>query len=248
MRQTLLLPVGLLVLLQLPAFAQTAVAPKPPKYCHPCLVYAGDFRDTRGGDGLANEEDVMDPKAAVFVPFDVPKNQEWKVIGLFTNDISGVDLIDPEKAAWWSSSHIKQGKCGRPLVSGNSHATFRPTGRGTDGFYEYTTLVKIKAVDLKPGRYWLTTIPECTKGSSCTKARYFASSFDGKPLDPFGPPEPCICRTSIRSFSGQSASPHTLITRNAAGSRLACWVPSKLGTRCLMQMGIDFEIDEVFER
>lgn len=106
------------------------------------------------------------------------------------NDFSTVDVIDPQQALWSISTGVKQGRCGTAVASGNSHASFRPTGRSAFGEAEYTTLVKIKAVDLKPGRYWLTTVPECTKGSSCSDARYFISAFQGKPLDPFGPPEP----------------------------------------------------------
>jgi hypothetical protein len=86
---------------------------------------------------------------------------------------------------------VTQGSCGTPLASGNTRATFKPTGRSAFGLNEYTTLVKIKTVQLQPGRHWLTTVPACTKGANCSSARYFASDFVGKPLDPFGPPEPC---------------------------------------------------------
>jgi hypothetical protein len=192
MTRKLLLPAVLLVLLQVPALAQTADPPAPPKYCKPCLFYAGDFGPkSKNVNGLANEEDILVSYAAVLVPFDVPKTQKWKVTGLFTNDFSSVDLIDPQQAAWSISTGVTQGSCGTAVASGNSHASFTPTGRGDFGFNEYTTLVKIKATQLQPGRYWLTTIPECTNTSYCSDARYFATSFAGKPADPFGPPEPC---------------------------------------------------------
>jgi len=191
MRQKLLLGV-LLVLMQLPALAQTAESPKPPKYCNPCLFYAGDWgpKDT-DHNGLSNEEDELVRYSAVLVPFDVPKAEDWKVVGLFTNDFSSVNLIDPEQADWSISSGVTEGSCGTTLASGNTHASFKPTGRSAFGFNEYTSLVKIQAANLQPGRYWLTTIPECTQGSDCSDARYYISSFQGKPLDPFGPPEPC---------------------------------------------------------
>lgn len=188
MTHKLLLPLVLLVLLQASALAQDAKTHNPPGYCKPCLFYGGD---SLAANGLANEEDVLVPNAEVLVPFDVPKTQQWKAIGLFTNDFSNVDVIDPQQAVWSISTGVTQNSCGTALVSGNSRATFKPTGRSGFGLNEYTTLVKIRGVELKSGRYWLTTVPECTQGSSCTSARYFASEFSGKPLDPFGPPEPC---------------------------------------------------------
>ena len=147
--------------------------------------------NSKNVNGLANEEDSIVSYAAVLVPFDVPKTEQWKVIGLFTNDFSTVNLIDPEQANWSISSGVTEGNCGTTLASGNTHASFKPTGRSAFGETEYTTLVKIQAAHLQPGRYWLTTIPECTKGSACSDARYSATSFEGKPVDPFGPPEPC---------------------------------------------------------
>jgi len=161
----------------------------------------------------------------VLIPFDVPKMQQWKAIGLFTNDLSNVNLIDPELAVWSISTGVTQSNCGTTLASGNSRATFRPTGRSTFGFTEYTTLVKIKAAHLKPGRYWLTTVPECTKSSNCTSARYFATEFAGKPVDPFGPPEPC----NLSYFSSKTLQENcTLVTGNKGCNRFSAGV---LGTK-----------------
>jgi hypothetical protein len=191
MTRRLLLPGVLLLLLQALALAQEANPPKP-SYCKPCLFYSGDFGpNTKTVAGLANEEDILVPNAEVLVPFDVPKTQQWKAIGLLTNDLSNVNLIDPTLAVWSISTGVSQNNCGTALVSGDSRATFKPTGRSAFGFIEYTTLVKIKAAHLKPGRYWLTTVPECTNTSNCSSARYYATEFAGKPVDPFGPPEPC---------------------------------------------------------
>jgi hypothetical protein len=189
MTPRLLLPAVLMLLLQASALAQDARPPKP-SYCKPCLFYGGDSQSS-AANGLANEQDLLVPDAEVLIPFDVPRTQQWKVTGLFTNDWSNVDVLDPQQAAWSISAGVTEGKCGPAMVSGNSHATFKPTGRIAFGENEYTTMVKIKTVRLTPGRYWLTTVPECTQGSSCTSARYFVSAFVGKPVDPFGPPEPC---------------------------------------------------------
>src|SRR5271167_2584224 len=100
MTMRLLLPGILICLLQAPVFAEDAKPPRPPSYCRPCLFYAGDFGNAKNSNGVANEEDLLVPNSEVLVPFDVPKTQRWKTIGLFTNDFSTVDLIDPQKAVW----------------------------------------------------------------------------------------------------------------------------------------------------
>ena len=228
MRRTLLLSGLVLVLLQASAIAQTAEStrlPKAPNYCKPCLFYGGDYSKAQNASGIANEEDVLVPNAEVLIPFDVPKTQQWEATGLFTNDFSNVNVLDPKKAAWSVSTGVTQNNCGTELVSGNSSATLKPTGRSAFGLNEYTTLVKIKAAPLKPGRYWLATVPECTKGSNCSSARYFASGFAGKPLDPFGPPEPC----NMAYFSSQTLHQNcTLITSNKGCNRFSAGV---LGTK-----------------
>ena len=191
MSKQVLLPMLLTILLQTSVFAQDTESPKPPGYCKPCLFYGGDFSNSANAEGLANEEDILVKDSKILIPFDVPKAQQWDAVGLFTNDFSTVSLIDPAKAAWSISTGVTQGSCGTPLASGNSRATFKATGRSAFGLNEYTALVKIRAVPLQPGRHWLTTVPECTNTANCGSARYYASDFVGKPLDPFGPPEPC---------------------------------------------------------
>jgi len=100
------------VLLQAPAFAQN---PKPPNYCKPCLFYGGDFGDASVANGLANEQDLIDSNAQVWVPFDVPKAQQWKVTGLFTNDLSSVSVLDPQKAVWSIATGVSRPT--KPFVS-----------------------------------------------------------------------------------------------------------------------------------
>jgi len=181
-------------LLLIPAFrstvlAQTAPASSPPKYCNPCLFYGGDFD---GGNGLSNEKDVtISSGAEVLVPFDVPDSQQWTVSGLFTNDLSNVNLLDPPRTYWSIRKDVKAGDCGTLVASGNSGARFSPTGRGGFGYEEYTALTRINPLVLSPGRYWLTTVPECTNSSdsNCQQARYVISSTSGK--SSYGPKEPC---------------------------------------------------------
>jgi len=211
MTKQLLLAAVLMILLQASALSQNAKTPKPPNYCKPCLFYGGDFGKSNSANGVSNEDDLLVANSEVLVPFDVPKTQQWQAVGLFTNDLSTVSLIDPKQAVWSVSTGVTQGSCGTTLASGNSRATFKPTGRSEFGVNEYTTLVKISAVNLKPGRYWLTTVPECTNtnDSSCGNARYFASQFNGKPVDPFGPPEPCNMSYWSSTTFGQTC---TLIT------------------------------------
>ena len=179
----------LILLFNVTVFAQTAPAPSPPKYCNPCLFYAGDFD---GKSGLANEKDLLVSSGAeVLVPFEVPKAGQWTVTGLFTNDLSNVNLLDPPKAYWSIRKNVKEGDCGTVIASGNGAASFKPTGRGGFGYEEYTALTKIKQAVLPPGRYWLTTVPECmnTNDSNCSQARYFISSTSGK--HSYGQKEPC---------------------------------------------------------
>ena len=188
---SLLLVLLLVPALQLTVSAQATYVAAPPKYCHPCLFYGGDLGS--GADGIANEKDILVPNGAeVLVPFDVPASEQWTVTGLFTNDLSGVNLLDPAKTLWSIRKGVRTGHCGTIIASGNSAATFQPTGRGGNGFEEYTALTKIKPVVLSPGRYWLTTVPECTNvhDSNCSQARYYASFFSGKPKHAYGPKEP----------------------------------------------------------
>jgi hypothetical protein len=85
MTHQLLLSGVLLVLLQAAALAQTAEAPTPHNYCKPCLFYAGDWGPKDSDhSGMANEDDGLIPFAAAYVPFDVPKTQQWKATGVFT--------------------------------------------------------------------------------------------------------------------------------------------------------------------
>ncbi len=161
----------------------------PPPYCNPCLFYGGDLGSS--GNGAANEMTVLIPSAQVLVPFDVPGGQIWKAVGLFTNDL-GPGVIDPKKATWSISQGVQPGNCGTVLASGNSAASYNPTGRSGLGIPEYTVLVKIPPVELPSGSYWLSVIPEClnTKDNTCSTAQYYASSFQGAGVNAYGPPEP----------------------------------------------------------
>jgi hypothetical protein len=212
-----------LLLISLPlrsALGQTAKAPTPPKYCHPCLFYGGD---SPAQEGLANEKDiVVSDGAEVLVPFDVPDSDQWTVTGVFTNDLSGINVLDPPKAFWSIRKDVSAGHCGTVIASGNTAATFKATGRGGNGFEEYTALTKIKPVILPPGRYWLTTVPECTNAhdSKCVdNARYFASSFTGKGEHAYGPKEPCTAFFNSPFFGSncQPASSRKTCTKFSAG-------------------------------
>ena len=121
------LPLFLLIALPLlSAVGQDSKAPTPPKYCHPCLFYAGD---SPAQDGLANEKDIIvSDGAEVLVPFDVPDSQQWTVTGLFTNDLSDINVLDPPKAFWSIRKDVRKGDCGSVIAFGNSGATFEPTG------------------------------------------------------------------------------------------------------------------------
>jgi hypothetical protein len=161
----------------------------PPSYCNPCLFYGGDLGS--GGNGVANEMTVVVPLSQVLVPFDIPTGQIWQIGGLFTNNLSA-SVIDPKLATWSVSKGVQSGDCGTVLASGNSAATYKPTGRSGFGLDEYTLLVKIPPLELSSGTYWLSVIPECLNSNDnvCTTAQYYASSFQGMGFNSYGPPEP----------------------------------------------------------
>ena len=171
----------------------------------------------------------------MLVPFDVPDSQQWTVTGLFTNDLSDINVLDPPKAFWSIRKDVRKGDCGSVIASGNTGATFKPTGRSGNGFEEYTTLTNIKRVILPPGRYWLTTVPECTntRDSKCeANARYFASSFTGKGKHAYGPKEPCAAFFNS-PFFGSNCQPASRFATSAPNFPRACWGQNRLERKLL---------------
>jgi hypothetical protein len=182
--------------------------PQPaPAYCNPCLFYGGDLGSN--GNGTANEDTLLVPYTAVLVPFDVPSGQTWKLTALFTNNLAGVNLIDPKQAKWSVSKNVKANDCGTVLASGDSPASFVATGRQSFGASEYTVGVRIPPLKLASGRYWLSVVPECTNANNgeCSVAQYFVSEFDGTGVNAYGPPEPENLSFATSTFFGLNCSP-----------------------------------------
>ena len=173
-------------------------APTPPKYCKPCLFYAGDFDEfASDSNGLANEFDIIvSSGAATYAPFIVPKGKTWTVTGLFTDNFLVVETLDPVVSPYEIRKGIPAagGNGGTLVCHGRKQATLTPTAANWDGIYIYATKVEhIRGCRLPAGKYWMTVIPYCTNpnDSACTNGyRGFEANDDGAMAHRFGPLEP----------------------------------------------------------
>ncbi len=137
--------------------------------------------------------DIIGGYNAIYAPFIVPRGTQWTVTGVFTNNTSNVNRVDPAQAYWEIREGVSQGNIGTLVASGTSAALYHPTGRSLVGFFEFTVLVKGINVPLQAGTYWLSVVPECTNTNdyNCNYARYYESSVqDDPPLHHYGPLEP----------------------------------------------------------
>jgi hypothetical protein len=183
----LLLALNALILSSsLPAVTQNALPNTPPPYCHPCLFYGGDFDPhNTNANSLANELTTSVVSGArVFVPFVVPAGKTWTVTALFSNNLSNVDVIDPQQGLWSISKGMSQGNGGKVVAQGAAPATFTATGRHGFGQKEYTLMLTIDPpVKLKAGLYWMTAVPECKTpvDRACASASYHLSDVEDVP-------------------------------------------------------------------
>src|SRR5277367_3731584 len=90
---------ALILLSSLPATSQETSPKTPPPYCNPCLFYGGDFDPhNTNANALANELTTSVVSGArVFVPFVVPAGKTWTVTALFSNNLTYVNVIDPQQ-------------------------------------------------------------------------------------------------------------------------------------------------------
>jgi hypothetical protein len=203
--------------------------PNGPKYCRPCLFYAGDMDpNNQNTNGLANEVDItISTGAAVYAPFIVPVNKTWTVTGLFTNNFLSAGVLDPATSPYEVRKGIpKAGGTGGTLVChGKLASTATATGRNDFGFNEYTVAVKgIKNCTLSGGsvkggkKYWESVVPYCTNtgDNNCTNGyRGFESNDEDVPaLNHFGLNEPANDSFFNSVFFGATWSP----TSNFQGS------------------------------
>jgi hypothetical protein len=184
----LLILSALILWSSLPAASQDLqkIPPTPPAYCHPCLFYGGDFDPhNKEANSLANElTTAVVSGARVFVPFIVPAGKTWTVTALFSNNLSYVDVIDPQEGLWSISKGMSQGNGGTIIADGAAPATYVATGRHGFGQTEYTLMLTIDPpVKLKAGLYWMTAIPECKNpvDRACASASYYLSDVEDVP-------------------------------------------------------------------
>ena len=164
MKQTLGL-LSLLVFAFTFAIDSTAQAPTAPPYCKPCLFYGGDMDPANPTTGYIGNMNAVAPNQAIYIPFRVPPNQNWEVIGLFVNELANVSQNEPPNMNWSISRGIAAGRKGQTIASGTIRDTMTPTGRSFNGETEYTILgylTPTTVVNLTPGVYWMTAVPQCT--------------------------------------------------------------------------------------
>ena len=173
-------------------------APGPPKYCKPCLFYAGDF-DSNASDanGLADEFDVIvSTGAAVYVPFRVPKGKTWTVTGLFVNTFLSAYVLDPAKSPYEVRTGIPAtgGNGGKLVCQGTLPSVLKVTGGTGYGQILGIFVRGIKGCRLKGGvKYWQSVVPYCTNpnDSFCKNSwRAFELNDDGPMANRFGGIEP----------------------------------------------------------
>ncbi len=142
-----------------------AQAPTAPSYCHPCLFYGGDIDPANPNTGwVGNQNTEAYHNQAVYIPFRVPPNQTWEVIGLFVNELSDTPQNDPPQMNWSISKGIAAGRKGVQIAGGSIDDAMTPTGRTYYGYTEYTVLGYLSPttiVNLTPGVYWMTAVPDC---------------------------------------------------------------------------------------
>jgi hypothetical protein len=172
----------------------------PPKFCKPCLFYAGDF-DSNASDanGLANEVDIIvSTGAATYAPFIVPKGKTWTVTGLFTLNFMSAMTLDPRIIPYEVRKDISKsgGSGGRLVCHGRKPGTLIAQSSDVcgDGFFCFATIVNtVKGCRLTSGKYWMSVVPYCTNknDSNCTNNyRAFLMNDDGAMNHRFGPLEP----------------------------------------------------------
>ncbi len=197
------------------AAAQNTLPPAtPPHHCNPCLFYGGDMDPyfNMYPHDWENGMDLLQGYNAVYAPFIVPQGKQWMVTGVFINNVSNVNRVDPAQAYWEIREGVSSGNNGTLVASGTSAALYFPTGRSYVGFFEFTTLVKGINVPLQAGTYWLSVVPECTNtnGYNCNYAAYYETAIsDDPPLHHYGPLEPsddsffdCYQGGACKNFNG----------------------------------------------
>jgi hypothetical protein len=162
----------------------------PPKYCKPCLFYAGDFDGNNSAANGVYNDDNSQAQGAVYVPFRVPKGQNWSVTGLAVNLLSTSTAI-PSSSTWEIRKGVSQGNGGKVIASGKgSSVSAGQFDCGGIAVYCFTLLTKRVRASLPSGRYWLSMVPQCN-GMGCDAEEIFLADVeDNPPPNHYGPLEP----------------------------------------------------------
>lgn len=233
---------GLLLLCSLAAICQNQ-EPTPPPYCNPCLFYGGDFDPANSqANSIGNMYTSHVPLIeTTYVPFYIPAGQVWTILGVFSNNLSTVQYIEPMQMNWSISKGVSTGRAGTIIASGTIPATWTPTGRSYQGNTEYTVLGRFApgvSVSLASGTYWMTAVPVCTEQTGiCVNAGYFISDVEDIPAPNHKGFEP-----NDRSYFNWARGALTLRPRGAqaasvaagvTGSPLACLATPRLANNHL---------------
>jgi hypothetical protein len=187
----------------------------PPKYCKPCLFYAGDWdSDASDANGLSNEVDlIVSTGAAVYTPFIVPKGKTWTVTGLFTNNFMLYMGLDPRTIPYEIRKGIPKagGNGGKLVCHGKKPASLTQLPQNWYGLSIYATKVEnIQGCRLHSGKYWMSVVPYCTNvnDGACTNGyRAFLSNDDGAMNNRYGPIEPANNSFFNSEFYGANWQP-----------------------------------------
>lgn len=130
-----------------------------------CFYYGGDLDPNNpNANGLANENDAIvggtPYGAATYQNFVVAGGDGWGIIGLFTNNLSG---LGPSSGYWEIRSGVSEGNGGTLIASGTAAGgdwSHTPTGRSDFGLTEYRDLASNMEIDgLPSGVYWFAVVP-----------------------------------------------------------------------------------------
>jgi hypothetical protein len=146
-----------------PHVGQTVRTPGAPKFCKPCLFYAGDF-DSNASDanGLANEVDVIVSQAGTYAPFVVKKGATWTVTGLLGTNFMSSATLSPTTSPYEVRKGVKSGSGGKLVCHGTKKNKVTDTGLNDFGYEIYAVAVPVKNCTLKAGKYWQDVVPYCT--------------------------------------------------------------------------------------
>ncbi len=165
--------------------------PTPPKYCSPCLFYGGDFDVNNSDENAVFNEVNSSADGEVYVPFHVPKQQKWRVTGLFVNLLSETNIA-PSQVSWEIRKGVEAGSGGTLIASGVANSSYGGQFNcGGIAVFCFGLVMKGIKVSLPSGRYWLAVVPQC-KGSSCDGGNdYFLVDVEDVPPHNYvGPLEP----------------------------------------------------------